>query len=526
MGPEEDLLRRYHEIVDERSGWVRAGVALLFAVIAGAGVSSQWNEWLLFTHRVDFGVEDPQFHTDIGFYVFQLPFLSFVVSWLFAALVIILHHHGGGPLPERRHPGAEPGAAGHAPGEGPPVGPARPPGPGQGGRLLAAALRADPVDPGHGRRGALHRRQGAAAGHLPAVDDRRALGRPAHRQHLAPGLGPAGPRRRPLGLRGRRGRRHLPGGRPALPGRARRVVPGGSRTSTATSRRPAPPWAWPRSAPEPFDYNEELTSRQLLDNASTVRNIRLLDPGVVHRDLPAAPGRAALLPAERPRRGPLRDRRGDHPGRHLRPGAEHLGHPSAVLGGPAHRLHPRLRRGRGPGQRRHLGGPSGLRGRRHPGRQHGAGAGGRPARHLRRREPRRLRHRRRHPRRDRLPGRRAARRSATQLRGRGRGLHGRPAAPHGVRPALLGDRAAGLQLRHRREPDHLHPGRRGARADAGAVPALGHRPVPGGARRPHPVRARRLHDDQSATPTRSGPTPTRWSTAAGWTTTSTTCATR
>ncbi len=102
MGPEEELLRRYHEIVDDRSGWVRAGVALLFAVIAGAQVSSQWNEWLLFTNRVDFGIEDPQFHTDIGFYVFQLPFLSFVVSWLFAALVIVLivtavaHYLNGG----------------------------------------------------------------------------------------------------------------------------------------------------------------------------------------------------------------------------------------------------------------------------------------------------------------------------------------------------------------------------------------------------------------------------------------------
>jgi uncharacterized membrane protein (UPF0182 family) len=101
-GPEEELLERYHQVVAPRAGWFRAGVALLFAVIAGAGVSSQWNEWILFTNRVDFGVEDPQFGTDIGFYVFQLPFLSFVVSWLFAAFVIILivtavaHYLNGG----------------------------------------------------------------------------------------------------------------------------------------------------------------------------------------------------------------------------------------------------------------------------------------------------------------------------------------------------------------------------------------------------------------------------------------------
>lgn len=101
-GPEEELLERYHQAVGRRSGAVRVGVALLFAVIAGSGVSSQWDSWILFTHRVDFGVTDPLFDTDIGFYVFQLPFLSFVVNWLFAAFVIIFivtvvaHYLNGG----------------------------------------------------------------------------------------------------------------------------------------------------------------------------------------------------------------------------------------------------------------------------------------------------------------------------------------------------------------------------------------------------------------------------------------------
>ena len=101
-GPEEDLIERYHDLVGRRSGLVRAGVALVFAVIAGAGVSAQWNEWLLFTNRVDFGQKDATFDTDIGFYVFQLPFLNFVLGWLFSALVIVLiitlvaHYLNGG----------------------------------------------------------------------------------------------------------------------------------------------------------------------------------------------------------------------------------------------------------------------------------------------------------------------------------------------------------------------------------------------------------------------------------------------
>jgi uncharacterized membrane protein (UPF0182 family) len=101
-GPEEEFIERYHELVGGRMGLVRVLASLLLALIAGAGVSSEWNSWLLFTHGGDFGIEDPQFGTDVGFYVFKLPFLSFVTGWLFAALLIVLivttvaHYLNGG----------------------------------------------------------------------------------------------------------------------------------------------------------------------------------------------------------------------------------------------------------------------------------------------------------------------------------------------------------------------------------------------------------------------------------------------
>lgn len=101
-GPEEELLERYHDVVAPRANLVRAGISLVFALIAGAGTASQWNSWILFRNRIDFGVDDPQFGMDVGFYVFQLPFLSFLTSWLFAAFIIILivtaaaHYVNGG----------------------------------------------------------------------------------------------------------------------------------------------------------------------------------------------------------------------------------------------------------------------------------------------------------------------------------------------------------------------------------------------------------------------------------------------
>ena len=54
-GPEEELLERYHEFIRGRERLVRVVLAFLFSLIAGSGVSDQWNEWLLFRNRVDFG---------------------------------------------------------------------------------------------------------------------------------------------------------------------------------------------------------------------------------------------------------------------------------------------------------------------------------------------------------------------------------------------------------------------------------------------------------------------------------------
>jgi hypothetical protein len=101
-GPEDELLERYHDLVSERTGWVRGIVAGVLALIAGSGVSAEWNSWILFTNGGDFGITDAQFGQDVGFYVFRLPFLSFVVDWLFASLLIVLiittvaHYLNGG----------------------------------------------------------------------------------------------------------------------------------------------------------------------------------------------------------------------------------------------------------------------------------------------------------------------------------------------------------------------------------------------------------------------------------------------
>ncbi|GMU77780.1 MAG: UPF0182 protein [Acidimicrobiia bacterium] len=90
MTPEDEMVSRYRQATERYTGRIRVAVAVFFALIAGIGVSAQWQEWILFNNRVDFGIDDPQFHKDVGFYVFQLPFIRFIIDWLFAGLVIVL----------------------------------------------------------------------------------------------------------------------------------------------------------------------------------------------------------------------------------------------------------------------------------------------------------------------------------------------------------------------------------------------------------------------------------------------------
>ena len=62
---------------------------------------------------------DPQFHADVGFYVFELPFLGFVLDWLFVAMVFVLvmtvltHVLNGGVVFASPVPSVRPATKGH-----------------------------------------------------------------------------------------------------------------------------------------------------------------------------------------------------------------------------------------------------------------------------------------------------------------------------------------------------------------------------------------------------------------------------
>ncbi len=85
-----DVIEVVHE---EAYRWVRRVglvVALVGAVIAGSAAAGAWLLFARALNGVPFGVRDPIFHHDLSFYVFTLPAWQYVVSFLFATLIVAL----------------------------------------------------------------------------------------------------------------------------------------------------------------------------------------------------------------------------------------------------------------------------------------------------------------------------------------------------------------------------------------------------------------------------------------------------
>ncbi len=119
LAQEDELVRRYQQFVRPYAGRIYVALAFVLALIGASGTVGQWNNWILFRHGGSFGVTDPQFHKDIGFYVFDLPFLTFIVDWTLAILIVTLavsvvfHYFNGGIQPQRGLPRVRPPVKAH-----------------------------------------------------------------------------------------------------------------------------------------------------------------------------------------------------------------------------------------------------------------------------------------------------------------------------------------------------------------------------------------------------------------------------
>jgi uncharacterized membrane protein (UPF0182 family) len=87
---EQQNLDRYRESLEPLRRLVMIVLPAGLGLFAGSAAAGQWQTVLLFLNQSSFGKTDPQFHMDVSFYVFSLPFLRFIIGFLTAIFVLAL----------------------------------------------------------------------------------------------------------------------------------------------------------------------------------------------------------------------------------------------------------------------------------------------------------------------------------------------------------------------------------------------------------------------------------------------------
>lgn len=85
---EQASLDQYREAIEPLRRLVMVAGPAVLGLFAGGAASQQWSTVQLWMNAVPFGETDPEYGLDIGFYVFTLPGLRFVVSFLMAVVVL------------------------------------------------------------------------------------------------------------------------------------------------------------------------------------------------------------------------------------------------------------------------------------------------------------------------------------------------------------------------------------------------------------------------------------------------------
>lgn len=102
MAEEEELVVRFRDWSRGRSRMIRVLVAAGLSLFVGLAMSAWRDSVFLYLARQDFGITDPIFGLEAGFYVFQFPLINLALQWLFnlvaiaAVLAAVAHYLNGG----------------------------------------------------------------------------------------------------------------------------------------------------------------------------------------------------------------------------------------------------------------------------------------------------------------------------------------------------------------------------------------------------------------------------------------------
>src|SRR3954454_22832207 len=90
MSLEQQNLERYRQSLEPRRTLVLSIVGVVLGLFAGFTAQSSWDTWLTFRNSTNFGRTDPQFGTDLSFFVFDYPFWRLVLGFGFAIVLLAL----------------------------------------------------------------------------------------------------------------------------------------------------------------------------------------------------------------------------------------------------------------------------------------------------------------------------------------------------------------------------------------------------------------------------------------------------
>ena len=82
---EQENLDRYRSVVEPHARSMFIALLGVLALISGSSGTGSWRTWQLWINRQPFGVQDPVFHKDIGYYAFTYPLYRQVVGFAFGA---------------------------------------------------------------------------------------------------------------------------------------------------------------------------------------------------------------------------------------------------------------------------------------------------------------------------------------------------------------------------------------------------------------------------------------------------------
>jgi hypothetical protein len=88
VSEEQQNLDHYRELLEPLRKLATIAAPAFLGIFAGSAGASQWQTFLLWVNRVPFGSKDAQFNLDIGFFVFTLPWLRFLVGFLTMTLLL------------------------------------------------------------------------------------------------------------------------------------------------------------------------------------------------------------------------------------------------------------------------------------------------------------------------------------------------------------------------------------------------------------------------------------------------------